>query len=176
LGAGWSIVSLFPVWLFGTAIAAIPAPRASIRLRVVAALLFCPFVLISVKVRAILGLGLATDYVFGFGAAVFLWLLLASQGAAATSWWVRLARQMAHFSYTLYAVHTPSLIFLTALLAGGTRWHPDRKHILYGLAILFLTIGYAYAVARLTEFRTDRVRAWVERRVLGKQSLALQVR
>ena len=49
-----------------------------------------------------------------------------------------------------------------------TRWQPDARHLLYGLGALLLAIGYAYVVASLTEFRTDKVRGWVEKRVLGK--------
>ena len=81
---------------------------------------------------------------------------------------VHLAREGARFSYTLYLVHVPFLVLLTALIAGETRWQPDAHHLLYGLGALLLAIGYAYAVARLTEFRTDTVRGWVEKKVLGK--------
>jgi hypothetical protein len=53
-------------------------------------------------------------------------------------------------------------------MAGETRWQPDAQHLLYGLGALLLAIAYAYGVASLTEFRTDKVRGWVEKRVLGK--------
>jgi hypothetical protein len=62
----------------------------------------------------------------------------------------------------------PFLVLLTALIAGEARWQPDARHLLFGLGALVLTIGYAYAVANLTEFRTDAVRGWVEKKVLGK--------
>jgi peptidoglycan/LPS O-acetylase OafA/YrhL len=65
---------------------------------------------------------------------------------------------MAGFSYTLYLVHMPMLMFLTALLVGETRWLPDAKHIAIALVALLFVIGCAYLVARATEFRTTRVR------------------
>jgi peptidoglycan/LPS O-acetylase OafA/YrhL len=164
---GWNILLLFPVWLFGAVIAAIPAPQFGIRTRILAALGYGPVFVLLPKIYAMHGL--LSDYVFGFGTAVLLWFLLAAKSAAPANKWVRLTRVTARFSYTLYAVHVPFLVFLTAWIVGESRWQPDARHLLYGVAILGLTIAYAYILASLTEFRTDRVRSWVEEKVLGRQ-------
>jgi cell division protein FtsW (lipid II flippase) len=63
--------------------------------------------------------------------------------------------------------HTPILIFLAAVLAGDTRWLPGVKASLVALAALLLILAYAWLLAFLTEFRTDRVRAWLEGRLIG---------
>jgi len=42
-----------------------------------------------------------------------------------------------------------------------SRWQPDIAHLYLGACILVVTIAYAYAIARLTEGQTDRVRKWL---------------
>jgi hypothetical protein len=37
-------------------------------------------------------------------------------------------------------------------------------HLLEALAILAFTVVYAFVIAYFTEFRTDRVRGWIELR------------
>jgi len=163
---GRSILLLFPLWLLGTLLAVIPAPRSGSFVRAVAAVLYFPLLFFLAKTRLVQGV--ASDYILGAATFVFLWLLLGAKSAARQNAGVHLARVGARFSYTLYLVHVPFLVLLTALIAGEARWQPDARHLLYGLAALLLAIGYAYAVASLTEFRTDKVRGWVEKRVLGK--------
>jgi peptidoglycan/LPS O-acetylase OafA/YrhL len=115
----------------------------------------------------------------GIATFAFIWLLLGARSAASASRWISLTRLTARFSYTLYLVHVPFLLLLTALIVGNGRWQPEMKHLVYGAGILLLAIGYAYVVASLTEFRTNRVRNWVEARLLGrmlrdKKNLALK--
>jgi peptidoglycan/LPS O-acetylase OafA/YrhL len=163
---GRGILSLFPLWLLGTLLAVIPAPRVSGAARAMAAIAYAALLFFLVKTTLVQGV--LSDYILGAATFGFIWLLLGAKSAAPVNAWTHVARVGARFSYTLYLVHVPFLVLLTALIAGETRWQPDPRHLLYGLAALLLAIGYAYAVASLTEFRTDTVRAWVEKRVLGK--------
>lgn len=73
--------------------------------------------------------------------------------------------RLAGFSYTLYLVHMPLLVFLSALVAGNgaARWQPDAAHLLLLAPVSALVLGYAYGVAQLTEERTAQVRRWVVR-------------
>lgn len=164
--AGKNIMVLFPVWLLGTLLAAIRPARVGLGWRAAAAVLYVPVFFFLAKgspISAVL-----SDYVLGVITFFFIWLLLGAQSEAPAKLWVRASRVMARFSYTLYLVHVPFLVLLTALIAGERRWQPDARHVLFGLAALLLAIGYAYGVASLTEFRTDTVRGWVEKRLLGK--------
>jgi peptidoglycan/LPS O-acetylase OafA/YrhL len=163
---GGSILLLFPLWLLGTVLAVIPAPSAGPKIRVGAALLYCPILFFLAKTSMVKGL--FSDYILGAATFVFLWLLLSAKDVAPASKWVSAFRGSARFSYTLYLVHVPLLVLLTALLGAEIRWQPDIRHLLYGFPLLLLTIGYAYAVASMTEFRTDKVRSWVEAKLLGK--------
>ena len=161
---GKDVLFMFPVWLLGTALALVPAPRVEIRLRVVTAILYCPLFFFLAKTSLVRGV--LSDYILGVATCVFVWFLLAAKGEAPAGRCVTVSRLAARFSYTLYLVHVPFLVLLTAVIAGETRWQPDARHLLFGSAALFLAVGYALAVASLTEFRTDKVRRWVEKRVL----------
>jgi len=163
---GRGILVLFPLWLLGTVLSVIPAPRCNTFVRVLAVVFYFPLLFFLAKTPVVQGA--LSDYILGAATFVLIWLLLGAKSAARKNAGVHLARTGARFSYTLYLVHVPFLVLLTAVMAGETRWQPDARHLLYGLAALLLAIAYAYGVASLTEFRTDKVRGWVEKRVLGK--------
>jgi hypothetical protein len=58
----------------------------------------------------------------------------------------------------------PALVLLTSLCIGTSLYSPtDLRHLGMALAVLPLLIAYAWLIASLTEFRTDRVRVLVER-------------
>lgn len=157
-----TLLPLFPVWLLGAALSEVPGPRLSASLRSLAAVAYVPMMLLCARFHG--ALGLVTDYFLGGCTAVLLWTLLsASAVAPASAAGVRFSRGLACFSYTLYLVHFPVLTLIAALVVGDQRWQPTLPHIAAALGILVVTLGYAYAVAALTEFHTDRVRRWVTR-------------
>jgi peptidoglycan/LPS O-acetylase OafA/YrhL len=75
----------------------------------------------------------------------------------------RIARGLAGFSYTLYVVHLPALVFISAWIVPYRRWQPDAVHVAIVAAIGICALGYAFAIAWLTEYRTDAIRT----RVMG---------
>ena len=160
------ILASFPIWLAGTLLLLVPPPRLSAhaahRARILAALLY-PIVFFSLaKLHSLPGL--ADDYLLTVATFVFLWILLsANSRAIPRSISVRTSRELARFSYTLYAVHTPLLVFLVSLVLGETRWLPTTPHILAGSAIACVVLAYAYGLAFFTEFRTDAIRQRIER-------------
>jgi peptidoglycan/LPS O-acetylase OafA/YrhL len=158
---GRGIMLLLPVWLLGVLLAVVPVRPTSAALRWVALAFYC-FFFIDVM-RLIPSHALLSDYALGVVTFAFLWILLGAQGRSEGRWYVQPSRTIAGFSYTLYLVHVPMLIFLTALLAGESRWQPDAKHLAIGFPLLPLVIGYAYVVAKCTEFRTAAVRDWAMR-------------
>ena len=106
----------------------------------------------------------SADYVLTVATVGFLWLLLSLRDRApAKSLRVRAARELARFSYSLYALHLPFVIFAVALSVGTTRWQPTPAHDLVFVAVVVATLVYAYAVATVTEFRTDALRRRIER-------------
>lgn len=112
------------------------------------------------------------DLLRGLAALLVLWdnigihfHLSATGRATQNSISTKASRSLAHSSYTLYVMHVPFLVLLTALVSGGNRWVPDAQHILKGLGILAVTLLYAHLVASLTEFHTESIRRWIEGRL-----------
>ena len=159
-----TLLPLFPVWLLGAVLLDLPRPRLTRSLRWLAAIAYAPTMLLCSRLHDALGVG--SDYLLGCATAVFLWTLLTAAGSApAAATMVRFSRRLARFSYTLYLVHFPLLTLIAALVVGERRWQPTLPHCAAALGILAATIAYAWGVAALTEFHTDAVRGWVERKL-----------
>jgi len=159
-----TVLRQFPLWLFGAGLINLPRLRLSNLLRRVAVVIYVPIVFGCTEFQGVLGI--VSDYILAAATAILIWMLLsASQAASSTAVDVRLSRGLARFSYTLYVVHFPFLMLIAVFVVGNRRWQPTFVHIATGLAILVVTVVYAYAVASLTEFHTASVRRWVEQRL-----------
>jgi peptidoglycan/LPS O-acetylase OafA/YrhL len=159
-----TLLPLFPIWLLGAALFGLSRPPLGRRLRWLAAVAYVPIIFLCTYLHGILGI--VSDYILAAATAILMWTLLsASQAAPAAAGKVRFSRGLARFSYTLYVVHFPLLMLIAALVVGNRRWQPTSVHIAAGLGILAVTVAYAYGIAALTEFHTDPVRTWVERRL-----------
>jgi peptidoglycan/LPS O-acetylase OafA/YrhL len=157
-----TLLPLFPVWLLGAALINLPRPHLSNSLRWMAAATYVPIVFLCTRLHGTLGI--VSDYILAGVTAALIWTLLsASRAAPAAAGQVRFSHGLARFSYTLYVVHLPFLTLMAALLVGDRRWQPTPPHIAAALGILAVTLAYAYGIASLTEFHTDRVRRWVQR-------------
>lgn len=84
---------------------------------------------------------------------------------------------LAAFSYTLYLVHVPFLLFSVALLheVFGIPFarQPGMVGMLYFLAMLCVIYAYAYLFSCFTEKHTDRFRRYLSRRLMPASSLRL---
>ncbi|HEY0780687.1 MAG TPA: hypothetical protein VGD56_22205, partial [Gemmatirosa sp.] len=104
------------------------------------------------------------DVAVSIAFAIVLYLVVAS-GPATTpaprtaAFWSALAG----FSYTLYLVHFPVLVFLEAVTRrfAGPRWQPSATTAALAVAIGALVVAYAWAISRITELQTERFRTRV---------------
>ena len=164
---GKDILLYFPIWLSGTLLTLIPAPKFTNKGRIVACLLYVPIFFAFTKLDALNG-GVSTvplfvrDYLLTIVTVLFLWVLLSAVEPSSQSKSEHMIRETSRFSYTLYVVHMPLCVLMAALIAGDQRWNLDPLHILLGLVCLAVLIAYAYGVASVTEFKTDHVRRWLE--------------
>jgi peptidoglycan/LPS O-acetylase OafA/YrhL len=166
---GSGILSLFPVWLLGTALAALRIQKTQAWLRTTATVIYIPLFFFLSKNPWLRGP--VCDYILGIATFLFLITLLGSQSAAHNTPSTRLSRVTARFSYTLYLMHVPLLVLISALLDHGVRWQPDAPHLIVGLACLIVAVAFSFAVASVNEFRTEQVRGWIEARVLPSPQL-----
>jgi peptidoglycan/LPS O-acetylase OafA/YrhL len=158
------ILELFPIWLLGATLARIPLIPVTDRLRFPIWFLYLLLFFALSKLSA--NWSLTGDYLLGLATFVFIASLLNKTGRAPETVWVRLARTSARFSYTLYLAHFPFLVLLAAFIIADSRWQLSPASVAAGAAVVAVTLLYAYAVAYVTEFRTDTVRGWIEGIVL----------
>ncbi len=88
---------------------------------------------------------------------------------ARRGWWGRgaLNRQLAAFSYTIYLVHFPAMVFLAAcahrVFGFGIADQPTLAAVAFTLAMILCLYGFAWGVAQLTEAHTSQARNWLYR-------------
>lgn len=160
--AGRSVLESFPIWLLGAWLARVRVPRPG-RLFSQGILVIYPLIFFG-TIKLHLLPGLWQDYGLGLAtAALLLVLLTKTEKADAGRLYNRFSRVLASFSFTLYVAHLPLLLLLTSLLEGDGRWQPGWDSLSLGTTVLAMTLAYSYALAALTEFRTEGVRKAIER-------------
>ena len=158
---GLEVLGRFPVWLLGTVLALVPVPRLKQTARLLVAAPYVPaFFVIGRRLPLPLML---VDYILGAATFGLLWVMLSAGSESRPSAGERFSRGLARFSYTLYVAHMPLCVLLAALLVGDSRWWPTGAHLLGGVGVFGILLGYAYALAWMTEFRTAKLRGWLER-------------
>ena len=155
----------FPIWLAGTLLCFMPIPRLSGTVRLLASAVYVAMLFILQRQTIVHLHWMLVDYLLTLSTFLYLWILLSATAEARPSPGAAVSRGLSRFSYTLYVVHMPFVLLLTAFAAHNTRWVPDTRHIVEGLGLLAVTFAYAYGVAAATEFHTDRWRGWIERRL-----------
>ena len=113
------------------------------------------------SVAALLG----SDLSVGIAFTLFLFGVLQLEVGAGSSQYLRAAHRFAGFSYSLYVLHFPLLLFLRAWIVPPQRWLPDALHLFFGGLIGVLVLGFAWTIALFTENKTHVVRNWVRRMV-----------
>jgi peptidoglycan/LPS O-acetylase OafA/YrhL len=158
LGVGPDIASFFPIWLLGAAInllPPLPALRTKILTCVVVALLFAA---LSITARPDIHGSFFADALVAIATSIFIVVLVQDRSARRPELYSRVANRLAGFSYTLYLVHFPCLVFLDALIIRGIRWQPEPRLLTAALFLGAAVILYASLIASLTEARTNTVR------------------
>lgn len=107
---------------------------------------------------------LVSDLAVGLAFSTFLFAVLQLDFRVVRDGvYLRSAHLFAGFSYSLYVLHFPFLLFLRAWLVPGQRWQPDARHLLYGVVIGAVVLVFAWLVARATEFKTRQAREGVRK-------------
>lgn len=163
---GWGIGLSAGVWAMGALLAAVPAPRFSASRGAVIRWAACVMYLVPFLTfkRWTIGVNLS-NYSLGALTMVLLWIMLSAKDAARGRVWERFARWLSSFSFTLYLVHIPLCTLLAAWFVQGGRYQPGLRSLPVACAILLILIATAALLARVTEYRTNQTRLWIQRRL-----------
>lgn len=105
------------------------------------------------------------DLAVGFAFTLFLFAVLQSTAGDATPGYSAIAREFAGFSYSLYVLHFPLLLFLRVWLVPSERWQPTPEHLLQSAVVAVACLLFAWSVSLVTERKTSEARTWVKRLV-----------
>lgn len=167
---GRDIALYFPIWLLGTGLCLVPSTPADIWRRFGAGATVACGALFALALL-LRGMGrlpdsYRSDVAIAIPFSLVLYCVLHQRRPASKPLYSRISQTLSGFSYTLYLVHLPLLIFLRACLTYETAWMPTGQHWLALGAIFLGVLAYAYLLSRLTEARTERLKHWL-RKLIG---------
>jgi peptidoglycan/LPS O-acetylase OafA/YrhL len=164
--AGAYIAAHFLLWLFGAVLAFLPIQHSlgGSRRRQVGFAIVITLALIAVVVAVALG-GIPNRLLGRVGiAATFaglLYVLLHDRRPSGNGIYAKGSRVLAGFSFTLYIVHMPIMVFVRAMWTYAEPWPVDISHAGRAMGVYVAVLLYAYGISRITEARTDRIRRWI---------------
>jgi len=161
---GWKIGAYFFIWLLGALIALLPL-RLPSRLRGIsmgaAALLL--LLTIFLELRSHMS-AFISELILGIIFSIFLWTVLHAREVSVHPLYRRSAQNLSAMSYTLYLVHRPMLVFISALLMPVWRlWPASPQSVLKLLPIVAIVLVAAWMVYYCFERNTERIRNWLTR-------------
>ena len=79
---------------------------------------------------------------------------------------MRSSKHLAGFSYSLYLLHLPPLVFLHAYThsLSSIKWQPNIHNFLIVTFIIFWVIFYAWLISLVTESKTNVLRRYMKRK------------
>jgi peptidoglycan/LPS O-acetylase OafA/YrhL len=109
---------------------------------------------------------LGSDIAVGIAFTLFLFGILQMDFETRGSSYPAAAHTFAGFSYSLYVLHFPFLLFLKAWLVPSQRWQPDGEHLIYGVMLGAAALVFAWLVSLFTENKTRVARNWMRKAIL----------
>jgi peptidoglycan/LPS O-acetylase OafA/YrhL len=167
---GWDKLVGFLIWISGCVLVfAYSRMRLRTKIGVTAYLLAASVILggCLLSARAANGSALGSDLVVGIAFTLFLFDILQFETGASSLTYTNAARFFAGFSYSLYVLHFPLLLFLRAWLVPVQRWQPTAVNCAFAVLIGAVVLSFAWLVSRFTENKTHVARDWV-RGTLGQ--------
>ena len=167
---GWRISGYFSIWLLGVAVALLPLSIPS-RWRRAAMTISGTLVLLTmfleIKLKPVL---LLSDVVLGFIFSIFLWTVLHAQEPCDSGLYRSSAHGLSSMSYTLYLVHYPLLVFISALLMPVWQpWAITLVSLIKVSAICIIVLSISWVMYYCFERNTGKVRAWLSFQQLSDQ-------
>lgn len=106
---------------------------------------------------------LGSDLSVGIAFALLLYGILQLDISANSPRYTGISRQLAGFSYSLYVLHFPMLLFLRSWIVPKERWQPDARNVFYSVLVGSGVLLFALLVSLFTEKKTHDARDLVRR-------------
>jgi peptidoglycan/LPS O-acetylase OafA/YrhL len=163
---GRGILIGFLIWLAGCGLVFLYS-RVQIRSRFAALGLLCFASVLSgvmFAVARVLQLDpLLSDLEVGFVFTLFLFAVFQIAVRRNPSPYSTVVHRFAGFSYSLYVLHFPFVLFFRTWLVPMERWYPTPAHLLCAASIGMGSLLFAWLVSLVTEAKTDVARAHLNR-------------
>ena len=175
---GRAILIGFFIWLAGCALVFLYS-KVHVRSRFAALGMLCFTSVLAVAAFAVARVlqpdPLLSDLAVGFFFTLFLFALLQVAVRRNLSTYSSAAHRFAGFSYSLYVLHFPFLLFFRNWLVPVERWQPSWAHLLCAAFIGAGSLLFAWLVSLVTEAKTDVARGRLNR-LLGQPTLRAKSR
>jgi peptidoglycan/LPS O-acetylase OafA/YrhL len=163
---GRSILIGFLIWLAGCALVFLYS-KVQVRSRFATLSMLCFFSILAGVTLAVARVRqwdpMLSDLELGFVFTLFLFGLLQYQVREDSSPYSAVAHRLAGFSYSLYVLHFPFLLFFRSALVPPGRWQPTPRHLLGAASIGAASLLYAWLISRVTEAKTEAARKRLNR-------------
>ena len=163
---GRGILIGFLIWLAGFGLVILYS-RVQIRSRFAALGLLCFASVLSGVTFAVARVlhqdPLLSDLEVGFVFTLFLFAVLQFAVRRNASPYSALVHRFAGFSYSLYVLHFPFLLFFRTVLVPVERWQPTPEHLLCAASIGAGSLLFAWLVSLVSEAKTDVARGKLNR-------------
>jgi peptidoglycan/LPS O-acetylase OafA/YrhL len=156
---GWPITVLFPLWLFGALISALPK-RLSLKQAKQLSWIFGIVLLIDMfGVRLLPLRAIQAEYIVGFLTSLLLWAVVQQTAPAKGGLYKTISGFFSRISNTLYLFHLPMAMFLYGFL--NSPWHPwayTQRNVAMYLVSDAMIVVLVYGIWRVFEENTDLIR------------------
>lgn len=163
---GQSIIIYFLIWLMGTLISVsgyfVINQHKKIFYYLYLAVSLALFVgSLAISRVGLISSSLISDFVIGISSTVFIYTLLQDKSPSQSGIYNTLVDKLSGFSYTLYLVHLPLLVFCQAWFIHNQRWQPNMMYLGAGIIMLAIIILYAFLISSVTEAKTEDMRKYL---------------
>ena len=170
---GRQIAAYFSIWLLGAAVAGLMRSRVmlnyrSTRFGVRASMFILIATLILIRTKY-LPEDFRGHFVLACTCSLFIYCVVTRDDENGSRLLTAFSKNTASWSYSLYLLHMPFLVWAASLMIRDRQWYPDVQHLLSAVPVLVGALLYSYLISLVTERHTNAVRRSLFRQTLPSQ-------
>jgi peptidoglycan/LPS O-acetylase OafA/YrhL len=168
---GDKITRYFPIWLMGATLSILPTIKLLSKYIINLLFLVLTFILLAIALLITrthnFSHDLVSDYLLAICFCFYIYARFTFKNIFLNVNIIFLklfkyAKIIAEFSYTLYLLHLPLLVFLKSWLSPNHRWQPNFSTFILAIIILLTILAYAFFISLITEAKTTGLRNYLK--------------